>query len=146
MWILHILPETAIHMLLLAGVLGLVASFVFKFVPFVSTYSIPIQAISILVTVGCVYFEGGIAKDKEYQLQFAEMDRKVVEATLKSNAVNTKTEYIFLDKIQVVKQNQIVIQERIKEVAKTIDAECKVDPLAIGILNDAAKLTLSETK
>jgi hypoxanthine-guanine phosphoribosyltransferase len=41
-------------------------------------------------------------------------------------------------KTKIVKEVQIQIEERIKEVEKIIDAECKVDPVAIKILNDAA--------
>ena len=58
------------------------------------------------------------------------------------------TEMAWRDK---VKELQVVYQDRIKEIEKRIDAECKVAPEAIGILNDAAKLrkgtvTIEEVK
>ena len=43
------------------------------------------------------------------------------------------------DKVKIVKEVQVVIKERIKTVEKKIDADCKVDPEAISIINDAAK-------
>ena len=38
----------------------------------------------------------------------------------------------------IVKDVQVVIQEKVKEVAAQIDAQCKVAPEAIDILNLAA--------
>jgi hypothetical protein len=33
----------------------------------------------------------------------------------------------------------VVIQEKLKEVEKVIDAKCEIDPSVISILNEAAK-------
>ena len=39
---------------------------------------------------------------------------------------------------KTIVQRQVVIHDRIKTVEKRIDSECKVDPAAVKILNDAA--------
>jgi len=41
--------------------------------------------------------------------------------------------------IQTIKDVQVVIQERIREVEKILDAECKIPPEAVSIHNDAAR-------
>ena len=55
-----------------------------------------------------------------------------------SKAANDKLSQVRKQKNRVLVQRQVVIQERIKTVEKRIDAECKVDPAAVQILNDAA--------
>ena len=66
-------------------------------------------------------------------------EQQVKEAEAKSAVVNEKIITVYKDKIKVLHDVQVVYQERIKEVEKKIDAECKVAPEAIDILNDAAK-------
>jgi hypothetical protein len=46
---------------------------------------------------------------------------------------------VYIDRVKTVKDTQYVIQERIKEVEKIIDKECKVVPEAVDIHNAAAK-------
>ena len=55
MWILDWLPFWIFHLIVLAGLAGLAASLVLKFVPFISTYRLPIQVASIAVLVFGVY-------------------------------------------------------------------------------------------
>ena len=49
MWILSFLPEFIPHLIFIIGVLGTIAGFVLGFIPFVSTYKLPIQITSILI-------------------------------------------------------------------------------------------------
>ena len=72
------------------------------------------------------------------QEQIKEAQAKVDAAVLASKSANTKLDQARKQKNKVIVQRQVVIQERIKTVEKKIDAECKVDPVAIQILNDSA--------
>ena len=74
-----------------------------------------------------------------WEARVKEMQDKVAIAEQKSKEVNTKIQYKYLDKIKVVQEVQIVVQEKIKEVAVRIDSECKVTNEAVDILNMAAK-------
>jgi hypothetical protein len=67
------------------------------------------------------------------------LEAKVKVAEEKSAQANTKIEYKFIDKVKVVHDTQVVIQERIKEVEKIIDAKCEVPREAIDLLNQAAQ-------
>ena len=69
----------------------------------------------------------------------AAMEEKVAAAEVKSAKTNTVIQKVYVDKVKVVKDTQYVIQERIKEVEKLIDKDCRVAPEAVDIHNDAAK-------
>ena len=77
MWILSLLPDWFYHLVTLTGVLALIASFVLKFIPFVSTYRLPIQAASFLLLLFGIWMEGGIVNEAKWQAKVAEMEEKV---------------------------------------------------------------------
>jgi hypothetical protein len=68
----------------------------------------------------------------------AELEEQVKVAEAKSKIVNVEIQTVYRDKVKIVKETQVVIQERIKEVEKRIDSQCTVDTDVIKILNDAA--------
>jgi hypothetical protein len=67
-------------------------------------------------------------------------EEKVKVAEEQSKEVNVKLDTALKEKNQVVQKQKIVIQERIREVQVKVNAECKVSPEAIKILNDAASV------
>ena len=68
-----------------------------------------------------------------------EMEAKVALADEKSKNATGKIEYKFVDKVKVVKDVQVVVQEKIKEVATVIDSKCELTPEAVSLINAAAK-------
>lgn len=138
MWVLDWLPFWIFHLVVLAGLAGLAASFVLKFIPFVSTYKLPIQVAAIATLVFGVYMEGGISNQEKWEARVAELEEKVKVSEAKSKAANIQIQTVYKDKVKLVKETQVVIQEKIKEVEKLIDSQCTVDSSVIEILNDAA--------
>lgn len=116
MWILNWLPDFVFHLILIAGVLGLLASWVLRFIPLVATYRLPIQVASVLLTILGVWYEGGIAKDAEWKARVAELEIKVAQAEAKSATENVKIV------TKVVKQLELV-RTRGSDVVKYIDRE-----------------------
>lgn len=116
MWILNWLPDFVFHLILIAGVVALLAGFVFKFIPFVKQYQLPIQVVGVLLTILGVWYEGGIAKDAEWKARVAELETKVAQAEAKSAEVNTKVVTKVVTKLEIV---------RVKgdEVIKYVDRE-----------------------
>jgi len=139
MWILNFLPFWFFHLITLVGMLGLLAGFVLGMIPLINKYKLPIQVLSLLLLVAGIYMEGAISNEEKWQALVKEMEAKVALAEEKSKNANSKIEYKFLDKVKVVEKTQVVIQEKIKEVEKVIDAKCEIDPSVISILNEAAK-------
>lgn len=140
MWILNFLPFWVFHLITLLGVTGLVVGFALGMIPFISKYKLPIQLVSILLLVSGIYMEGAISNEEKWQALVKEMEAKVALAEEKSKNANSKIEYKFIDKVKVVKDTQVVVQEKIKEVAKVIDSKCELTPEAVSAINAAAKV------
>lgn len=143
-WMFGLIPDTVlialIHMTLVAGiVLSVLGTFSSKF-PFVGEYGRLAKLIGIPLFLFGIFLEGGLYTEMKWRHRAEELEAKVKESEEKSKETNTVIQKVYVDRVKTVKEVQVVIQERIKEVEKKIDAECKVAPEAISILNDAAKL------
>lgn len=143
MWMLSFIPDAillwVIHIILLAGIVGVVASYtLFKF-PFINRYRLPIQIISYLLVVIGIFFEGSYATEKSWRARVAELEAKVAAAEALSKEKNIEIQKVYVDKVRVIKEQQIVVQEKIKTVEVKIDAQCKVTADTVDILNEAAK-------
>ena len=139
MWILNFLPFWLFHLITLLAVVGLLAGFVLGMIPVINKYKLPIQAVSILLLAFGLYMEGAISNEEKWQALVKEMEAKVALADEKSKNATGKIEYKFVDKVKVVKDVQVVVQEKIKEVATVIDSKCELTPEAVSLINAAAK-------
>jgi hypothetical protein len=138
MWILKWLPDFVFYLILLAGLAGIAASFVLKFIPFVAQYRIPIQWAAGIMTAFGLYMVGAISDNNAWLARVADLEKQVAVAEAKSQATNTVIQTEYKDRIKTVKEVQVVLQDRIVKEAAKMDAECKVGPEAISILNQAA--------
>jgi hypothetical protein len=138
MWIVNFLPDFIFHALLLVSLLALVASFVLDSIPFISTNAKAIQLASAVVLAIALYFEGAISDNDAWLARVAALEKQVAIAEAKSKETNTVIQYQYRDKVRTIKETQVVVQERIVKEAAKMDAECKVSPEAVSILNQAA--------
>lgn len=143
-WMFSLIPDAVlvflIHICLLAGiVLSILGTFSSKF-PFVGEYGRLAKLIGIPLFLLGIFLEGGLYVEMKWRHKAQELEAKVAESEAKAKETNVEIQKVYVDRIKTVKEVKVVIQERIKEVEKRIDAECKVAPEAISILNDAAKL------
>ena len=140
MWLLDFLPFWIFHLIVLVGVGGILASTVLKFIPFISNYKLPIQVASITLLSFGLYMEGGVSNQQKWEARVKELEAKVAVAEEKSKTANVELAASIKEKKQIVKQTQIVIQEKIVKVKEQIDANCVVPQEAINLLNEAAEL------
>ena len=146
MWMLSFLPDALlvwiINIVLLAGIVGTTVSVLFKlairWIPWIIPYRTLLQVVSIVLLLAGVYFKGGLAIEQEWRARVKELEAKVAISEEQAKAANTKIEKVYIDRVKVVKDTQVVIQEKLKTVEVKIDSQCKVVPEAINILNDAA--------
>lgn len=135
--------EWVVNIVLLAGVIGFAVSFFFgyviRFLPALAPYRIVVQVVSIILLVAGVYFKGGYSVEMEWREKVAKLEQQVKEAEAKSAVVNEKIVVKYKDRVKVVKETQVVVQEKIKTVEVKIDSQCKITADTIDILNDAAK-------
>jgi hypothetical protein len=147
MWMLALLPDAylawVVNTVLVAGIVGFAISFFFGYVvrwfPAIAPYHLIIQIVSIVLLVGGVYFKGGYSVEMSWRNKVAELEAKVAIAEEKSKEANTKIQTVYVDRVKVVKEKQIVIQEKLKSVEVKIDSQCKITTETLDILNDAAK-------
>ena len=141
MWLLKFIPDWIFYAVLLIGLAGLAASFVLKFVPVVSQYKLPIQAISGILIVFGVYMAGAISNEEAWQARVAELELKIARAETQSAEANGQLTSKLIRKEQEITQAQQQLKTRIQQNAVQMDAVCTVPRTAIDILNDAARKT-----
>jgi uncharacterized membrane protein len=141
-WFMAVLPDSFLlfvfYSFFFAGMALIVASWWITFIPLISRYRFPTQVIGILVFAGGSYLLGGFGIEQVWRERIKELEAKVQAAEEKSHQVNTVVKEKIVYKNKVIKQQEIVYLDRIKEVAVQIDAKCDVDASAIDILNRAA--------
>lgn len=143
MWIINLIPEVIlqwlINLMILTGLVGLFSAKIGQWVPVVNNYTRWLRPIGIFLLCAGIFFKGGYATEMAWRAKVADLEAKIALSEAKSQQANADLEKALKDKKNKTKEVQIVIQERIKEVEKRIDADCKVDREALEILNDAAK-------
>ena len=140
MWILNFLPDWIFHLILLAGIGGLIASYLMKFIPFVYMYKTPIQLVSVVAIVGSTFMIGAAWNDQAWRDRVAEMEQKVAAAEVKSVEENVKIVTKIVKKIEIVRtRGEDIIKYVDKEVVKYND-RCEIPDEFIKVLNDAAEL------
>jgi uncharacterized membrane protein YraQ (UPF0718 family) len=147
MWMLAFIPDAflawVVNTILIAGIIGFAASFFFGYVvrwlPAIAPYHLLIQIVSIVLLVSGVYFKGGYSVEMAWRDRVAEMEAKVAKSEAESKTANENIKTVYVDKVRVVKETQVVVQEKIKTVEVKIDSQCKITTDTVDILNAAAK-------
>ena len=145
MWILKWLPNWIFYAIFFAGLLGLVASFVMKFIPFVYVYRTPIQVASVILVAIGTYMAGAISNEEAWIARVREMEVKLAAAEAEGAKESVKI-------VEKVVTQQKVIKEKGEEVIKYVDrevvkfdtkflpgGECEIPKEFVKSLNEAAK-------
>ena len=146
MWLLNLMPDWFYHLIVIVSILGLIVASVLKFVPFVSTYRLPIQVISALLLVFGVWMEGGIVNEAKWEARVRELEDKVKIAEEKSKEKNVEIQEKVITQTKVVKEKgrdiiQYIDREVVKkeEIVKFIE-NCPIPKDIIDAHNAAATL------
>jgi hypothetical protein len=149
MWMISWLPDSfllyAVNILLVVGAVSAFLSFfiihrVVRWFPALAPYHLIIQIVSAVLLVAGLYFKGGLGVEMAWRERVAELEAKVKESEEKAKVVNEKIVVEYRDRVRTVVETKVVIQEKIKEVEKIVDGQCKVAPEAVSIHNEAAKM------
>jgi uncharacterized membrane protein len=145
MWILQWLPNWIFYGIFFAGLLGLLATYVMKFIPFVYVYRTPIQAVSVLAIVIGTYMSGAISNEESWQAKVKEMEAKVAAAEIESQKENVKIVEKIVKKTEyITRRGQDIIQYVDREVTKYDDrfrpgGQCELPKEFIKAINNAAE-------
>lgn len=145
-WMISLIPDWFWTAVLIAGVLGILAAWVLKFIPFVSTYRLPIQVGSVVALLVGVYFQGVVANEEKWQNKIAELEKQVAEAENKSKETNVVVQEKIVTKTKVVRERgkdiiNYIDREIVKkeEIIKYIEM-CPVPKEIIDLHNQAAEM------
>lgn len=138
MWIIDWLPTFVVHMITLAGLAGVVVSFlVGSLIP--AQYRLVAQVASVLVFAFGLYIEGGLSNEDKWQARVKEMEAKVAQAEAESAKANTKIVEKVVKKLEIVKvRGDDIVKYVDREVAK-YDSQCVIPKEFIKAHNDAAE-------
>jgi hypothetical protein len=145
MWILQWLPNWIFYGIFFAGLLGLLATYVMKFIPFVYVYRTPIQAVSVLAIVIGTYMSGAISNEESWQAKVKEMEAKVAAAEIESQKENVKVVEKIVKKTEyITRRGQDIIQYVDREVTKYDErfrpgGQCELPKEFIKAINNAAE-------
>jgi hypothetical protein len=147
MFLLNFIPDAfllwIVNAILIAGIIGTVVAFFFgffvRYLPWITPYRMLLQIVALVLLIAGVYFKGGVGVEMSWRARVADLEAKVAKSEAESKDANEKIKTVYVDKVRVVKETQVVIQEKIKTVEVKIDSQCKITSDTVDILNDAAK-------
>lgn len=139
MWILNVLPDFIFHTIVIFGVLGVVASFFFTFVPFISKYKLPVQIVSIIALVIGIYFEGAISNQNHWELKVAEAEKHVLELQVQSSEANTKLAEQIAENEKLRKDKKYATQTIVTQVVSKYDSNCTLSNAFVRVHNSASQ-------
>lgn len=151
MWALHIMmgfiPDSVFvlfyNLLIVAGIVTYIGikffkNLLFKFSPLSKVYAGLIEFVGILLIVVGAFLSGGYDTEMAWRNKVKEVQAEVDQAKKESDDANTKLAKVSKQKQKVRVEYYAQVHERIKEVEKQIDAECKLDPIVPKLHNEAA--------
>lgn len=136
MWLLNWVPDFVFHIIVIVGILGIIASFFFSFVPFISQYKLPIQIVSILVLVVGIWFEGAISNNNSWLLKVKELETKLAKAEAQSAQVNTILVEKIVEKDKIIKETK---NELDKAINKYVTDQCLLSNAAVILHNSSSQ-------
>lgn len=147
MWVLSLLPDFLlgwfVNLIILAGLVGVTVSATFKYVikyfPQIIPYRTILQVASVVLLSFGIYLKGGQVVEQKWRDRVNELEAKVAVSEQKAKDANENIKTVYVDKVKVVKEQQVVVQEKIKTVQVQIDSQCKITSETVDILNDAAR-------
>lgn len=152
MWIFTIFPEWTIHIIPIIGLIALILAFFLTFIPFVSTYKLPIKVIGILVLLLGLYLEGGLSNEKEWQSRIKDMEVRLAKAEAESSNKNVEINEKVVERTKVVREKgqdliRYIDREIVKkeEIVKYIE-HCPIPKELVDVHNAATELNKGDNK
>jgi hypothetical protein len=147
-WMISLVPDAMLNwlywLIIVLGISGIAAGWLGRWIPFYGNYIKFLKPAGIVLLVLGVWLRGGYDTEMRWRAKVEEAQAKVAKAEEASKEVNTKLDQERKKKAIVRKEYITTVKERIVKETQVIDAECKVAPEAISILNDAAKNTVKK--
>ena len=140
-WLITIL----VNGLIIAGLVGICAGWIARWVPFFSAYRGPIQVIGIICLVLGVYFKGGADVERAWRERVKDLEARVAIAEKQSAEANVQLSKQLEQNKRLTQEVKNANQATIRANAGKINAECRVPDIAIELHNSASKNQISRS-
>ncbi len=138
-WILNLIPNFAVHLVVVMSVLALLATQFFSFIPFIDKYLTPIKVASIVVLVFSVYLEGAISGNDMWQARVKDEQIRAAKAEAASAEANTKIAQLVLLNQQSIRDINNENRKKLEGLSAQLNKQCTINSDVINVLNNAAK-------
>jgi hypothetical protein len=149
-WMIGLVPDTVLSGLywaiIAAGITGVLAGWIGKWIPFYGNYVKILQPIGIVLLVLGVWLRGGYDTEMAWRAKVAEAEARVAVAEQQSKETNTVIEQKIVEKTKVIKgKTEYITQYLDREVVKKEEIikyieQCPVPKEIIDIHNQAADM------
>jgi len=138
-WLINILPDWIFYFILCLGILGVIASIVLTFVPFIQKYRILIQVVSILLLVMGVWYAGAISNNNAWEQKVAELELKIAQSEKVSAELNLLLIESLVENQKQTTEMNIINKKYLESIRIKVDQQCKIESEVINLHNSAAK-------
>jgi hypothetical protein len=149
-WMLNLIPDAMLNWvywaIIAAGVTGVLAGWLGKWIPFYGNYVKVLQPVGIVLLVLGVWLRGGYDVEMSWRAKVAEAEARVAAAEQKSQETNTVIEQKIVEKTKIIKgKTEYITQYLDREVVKKEEIikyieQCPVPKEIIDIHNQAAEM------
>lgn len=139
MWILKWLPDWLFYVILLAGVVGYLATYLLRFIPipFIYMYKTPIQLGSVALIVIGTFMSGAIHDNNAWLDRVHEMEAKVAKAEQESKEANEKIDQKVTETKEKIVEKQVVLKQYVDREIVKYDSTCNIPKEFIDVYNKA---------
>jgi hypothetical protein len=147
---LNLIPDAMLNWvywaIIAAGITGVLAGWIGKWIPFYGNYVKILQPVGIVLLVLGVWLRGGYDVEMSWRAKVAEAEARVAAAEQKSQETNTVIEQKVVEKTKVIKgKTEYITQYLDREVVKKEEIikyieQCPVPKEIIDIHNQAADM------
>ena len=141
-WLITVL----VNGLIVAGLVGISASWIARWVPYFNLYRGPIQAIGVVCLVLGVYFKGGADVERSWRERVKELEAKIAQVEKQSAEANKRLSDQLEANKKLTQEVRNANQATIRANAEKINAECRVPDIAIELHNSSAQNKTSGKK
>jgi hypothetical protein len=149
-WMIDLIPDAMLNwiywLIIAAGITGVLAGWLGKWIPFYGNYVKILQPVGIILLVLGVWLRGGYDTEMAWRAKVAEAEARVAAAEQKSQETNTVIEQKIVEKTKVIKgKTEYITQYLDREVVKKEEIikyieQCPVPKEIIDIHNQATEM------
>lgn len=139
MFILKWLPDWLFYVILLAGVIGYLATYLLRFIPipFIYMYKNPIQLGSVALIVIGTFMSGAIYDNNAWLARVKEMEEKVAKAEQESKEANEQINQKVEETKEKIVEKQVILKQYVDREIVKYDNTCVVPKEFIDVYNKA---------